>query len=343
MSPRLPYLYREKTRHGAFVWYFRPDRRGPRTRMPGEYGSPEFVAAYKAGLAGEAIVAPGDMRPGSHTLEWLVKQWMLSSEWARTAPSTRKQRENFMQKVIADNPKLPFKAITAEHIRAGRERRKATPGAANNFVKTMRALFRWAEEAGHVEKSPAAEIKKVAVKTDGFTPWTMEDLARYRARWPLGTRQRVALEILANTGLRRGDAVKLGRQHVKDGVATIRAEKTNVDIYIPILPALQEALDHGPTSDLAFLCGANGLPMHKESFGMFFRKACNAAGVEGSAHGVRKLAATVMAEEGATEEQLKAVFGWSTNEQSTIYTRSANRKKIAVEAAKKLASGTKTE
>lgn len=343
MPPRLPYLYREKTRHGTFVWYFRPDRRGPRTRMPGDYGSPEFMAAYKAGLAGEPVRSHGDERPDPRTLEWLLKQWMLSSDWEKTATSTRKQRENFLRRVIADNPKLPFKAITAEHIRAGRERRKATPGAANNFVKTMRALFRWAEGAGHVEKSPASDVKKVVVKTDGFTPWTVDDLAKFRKHWPLGTRQRVAVEILVNTGLRRGDAVKLGRQHVKDGVATIRAEKTGVDIYIPILPALQEAILHGPTSDLAFLCGANGRPMHKESFGMFFREACDAAGVKGSAHGVRKLAATVMAEEGATEEQLKAVFGWSTNEQSMIYTRSANRKKIAIEAAKKLASGTKTE
>ena len=34
------------------------------------------------------------------------------------------------------------------------------------------------------------------------------------------------LDVLLFTGLRRGDAVILGRQHVRDGVATLRTEKS---------------------------------------------------------------------------------------------------------------------
>jgi integrase len=339
MRQKLPYLLREKTRHGKYVWYFRVQH-GPRLRLPGDYGSDEFMAAYRAALAGEPVVEKGKADP--RTLQWLFEQWMRSSDWAQTANSTRRQRENVLSRIIAENPTAPFRAITADHIRAGRERRKSTPAAANNFIKTMRALFAWAEEAKHVEANPAKDVKFIANKTDGFIPWTMEDLARFRACWPLGTRERVAIEVLANTGLRRGDAVRLGRQHVKEGVAVIRAEKTGVELFIPILPALTEALAHGPTGDLSFICGADGRPLVKESFGNFFRKACSKARVPGSAHGVRKLAATVMADEGATEEQLKALFGWQTNDQSLVYTRTANRRRLAIEAAGKLARGTQT-
>lgn len=339
MPKRLPYLYREKTRHGKIVWYARLGH-GPRTRMPGEYGTQEFMDAYKAVLAGEPIQKPGRADPRS--LQWLFEQWQQSSDWSQTAHSTRRQRENVLARIIADNPKVPFQSITADHIRAGRERRKATPAAANNFIKTMRALFRWAEEAGHVTSNPTKDVKFMSDKTEGFLPWTMADLTKFRRRWPLGTRERLALEVLVNTGLRRGDAVRLGPHHVKDNVATIKAEKTGVELYIPMLPALLEAIERGPVGDTTFISGASGSRVSKESFGNYFRTACNAAGVKGSAHGIRKLAATVMAEEGATEEQLKAMFGWQTNDQSVVYTRSANRKRLAMEGASKLAKGTQT-
>lgn len=338
MPRRLIHVYREKNRHGTLVWYFRMGH-GKRTRLPGEFGSPEFMDAYRAALTGKE---PEKARPDPRTLAWLFAEWRRSSNWGSTAVSTRRQRENVLRRVIAANPKAPFAEITSDHIRAGREARKDTPAAANNFIKTMRALFRWAEEMGHVPENPASGVAFIPTRTDGFRPWTLDDLARYRARWPLGTRERVAIEVLANTGLRRGDATRLGRQHLRDGVFAIRAEKTGVELFIPLLPALAEAIDAGPTGDMAYIVGASGQPMVKESFGNWFRKCCKAAGVPGSAHGVRKLAATVMAEEGATEEQLRAWFGWQTNDQSTTYTRSASKRRLAMESASKLAKGTKT-
>ena len=44
-------------------------------------------------------------------------------------------------------------------------------------------------------------------KTEGFQVWSDEDIAAYEACWPIGTRQRVWLDVLVYTGLRRGDAV----------------------------------------------------------------------------------------------------------------------------------------
>ena len=47
--PRPPYLLKERTRHGATAWYVRKGD-GPRTRIKGVYGSPEFMAAYEAAI-----------------------------------------------------------------------------------------------------------------------------------------------------------------------------------------------------------------------------------------------------------------------------------------------------
>jgi len=137
--------------------------------------------------------------------------------------------------------------------------------------------------------------------------------------------------VLLYTGLRRGDAVRIGRQHIRDGIATIRTEKTGIEVHLPILPELREALDYGPTGDLAFICGMNGKPLAKETFGNMFRDACRAAGVKKSAHGLRKIGATRAANNGATVAQLNAIFGWSGSEMASLYTANADRARLARE------------
>lgn len=212
----------------------------------------------------------------------------------------------------------------------------ATPFAANNFLKTMRALFRWAKESQHVATDPTEGVKLLSKRTEGFIPWTADDVEKYQARWPLGTRQRLAFEILKWTGLRRGDAVRLGRQHIKDGLATLRAEKTDEELFIKIPDALIEAIKLGPTGDLALIASSDGRPLTKETFGNLFRKWCKEAGVQASAHGVRKYLAARLAEAGGAEEELQAYFGWRTKGQSSTYTRSASKKRMAMQASAKL-------
>jgi integrase len=149
------------------------------------------------------------------------------------------------------------------------------------------------------------------------------------------------LDVLLYTGLRRGDAVRLGRQHVRDEVATLRTEKTDTVVTLPILPVLTETLARGPCGDLTFIAGANGRPLTKETFGNEFREACRAAGVPGSAHGVRKIAATRAANAGATVAQLEAIFGWSGGAMASLYTRAADRRRLSLEAMHKLGGNDK--
>ena len=228
-------------------------------------------------------------------------------------------------------------------IVAGRERRAATPAQARHFLDTMRGLFRWAQEGNFVRVDPTAGVSSPRKRGRGFPAWSEDDVVAYEARWPLGTRQRVWLDVLIYTGLRRGDAVKLGRQHVRNGIAQLETEKTGTVVTLPILPILAATLDVGPCGDLAFICGERGQPLTKESFGNEFRDACRAAGVKGSAHGVRKIAATRAAERGATVAQLEAIFGWSGGRMAALYTQSANRRTLAIEAMHKLESRTEPE
>ena len=158
-------------------------------------------------------------------------------------------------------------------------------------------------------------------------------MERFEATWPLGTRQRLALDVLLYTGCRRGDAVRLGRQHVRDGIITFRTEKDGEEVVIPMLDVLAASIAATETGDLTFLVTERGQPFSKESFGNWFRKACRKAACPGSAHGLRKAGATRAANNGASERQLMAIFGWSTGKMATHYTRAADKRRLAKDAA----------
>jgi integrase len=259
--------------------------------------------------------------------------------------ATRRQRENIFKHVLANAGTEPYRRITEATIIAGRDRRASTPAQARNFLDAMRGLFRWAKDAGHFNVDPTASVKNPPRKKGpGFIAWTEEDVAKYEKRWPIGTRQRVWLDVILYSGLRRGDAVRFGRPNVRNGVGRIRVEKGDemITVTIPILPVLQATLDAGPCGDLTFIVGARGEPLTKESFGNEFRQACRAAGVKGSAHGVRKIAAATAALNGATTEQLKALFGWTSDAMPALYTKSADRDRMGREAGHLLMNDERT-
>jgi len=59
------------------------------------------------------------------------------------------------------------------------------------------------------------------------------------------------------------------------------------------------------------------------------RQWCNDADLpECSSHGLRKASATILAEAGATEHQLMAIFGWSDSKMAQHYTKAAQSKRI---------------
>ena len=72
----------------------------------------------------------------------------------------------------------------------------------------MRALFKWASDAELVTIDPTADVKNVPrPKTGGFRVSTEDKIERFEEHWPIGTRERLALDLLLYTGLRRGDVV----------------------------------------------------------------------------------------------------------------------------------------
>jgi integrase len=261
-----------------------------------------------------------------------------TNAWTDLAMATRRKRENIMHGVLKTGGNQPLSSITGKAIQAGIDRRK--PNQARHFLDTMRGLYKWALKAEHVSVDPTAGKVARKPKSAGYPPWDEDDVERFRRRWPLGTRERVAIDVLYYTGLRRGDAVVFGRQHVKDGVGRLVTEKTSEKVFIPIEPELEATIAAGPCGDLSFIAKVDGAPFTKGAFGNWFRTACRAAAIRKSAHGLRKAAATRDVNRGWTEAELEAKYGWRGGKMASHYTRSMNRERLAIEASKRTTTRT---
>ena len=336
--PRPPYLHRHLTRHGRMIWYVRKGARGRRIRIRAEYGSPEFEVEYRAAVDASASRPKPEIKARKGTLQWAWLLYRQSAAWqSAISQATRRQRENIMKHVLATAGTVPLSEITTAAIREGVNRRASTPFQAKNFVQTMRQLFQWLKENEIVSINPCDGVTVKKPKTRGFLEWTIEEILQYEQHWPLGTRERVMLDVYVYTGLRRGDAARFGKQHVRNGTISLQTEKTGEWVHIPLLDVLKRTLDAGPTGDLAFICTSQGQPYVKEALGNAFKDACKAAGIMNkSAHGLRKAAATRAADNGATAHELMAIFGWKDIKEAEIYTRATDRKRLAAKAMNKL-------
>jgi integrase len=329
-------------------------RRGaPKIRIREEYGTPEFDAAYHEAVTSGASVKRKP-RASKGTLEWAWQLYKASSAWKNDiSESTRRQRENIMKHVLKSAGENALEDIDEDAIAGGIERRSNTPSQAKNFKQTMRQFFAWLKKQKIVSVNPAenAELPK-RPRTGGFKEWTEEDIVKYETKWPRGTRQRVMLDVYMYTGLRRGDAAEVGPKHVYEipyierdeesgqmiqktkkviGFKTEKSQRQTA-VHLPLLPALAESLAAGPTGE-TFIVSENGRKYAKESLGNAFKDACVDAGIlDKSAHGLRKAAATRAADNGATAHELMAIFGWKDIKEAEIYTRAADRKRLALRA-----------
>lgn len=343
MPRKLPLnVIKEKNRHGTWVFYYRVGK-GQRTRLHGAPGSAEFTAAYKAAVAGTPAVEPRRFSSDTRSLKWLIERYMESRKWAALSVATRRARGNLFLQMLKNADGAFFGDVSKRDVEAALDARAATPAQANCLLKALRGLFEWAVKSDLTIFDPTHGVETVKYKSDGFEPWVAEDVAKFCSKWQIGTRQRLAFELLLCSGLRRSDIVRAGRQHMIGNTFSMRTQKTGAEITVEFPERLMSAIVQTQTGDLAFIVGENGQPFTTESFGNWFRKHCTAAGVEKSAHGVRKLSATLAANAGASSHELMAQYGWATSRQAETYTKQADRKRLGVRASKLVAEQIEVE
>lgn len=357
MPRRLPlYCVEDRDRHGKIRIYYRVKGR-PKVLLRGTPWTAEFMAEYEAAKGEAAPSKKSGIAFG--TWRWLcVRYFSECADYLRLDDRTKRVRRGILENTF-DEPispgslkffrDMPLPRMTADAVEVLRDRKLAFPEGANNRIKAMRAVFKYAVRKKGPDGKPLAAFNPARqvsyLKSNnpgGYHTWTVDEVQQFEQRHPVGTKARLALALLLFTGQRRSDITRYGRQHVRNGkIAFTQFKGRNQKpkrMTLPILPTLQRILDASPCGDMTFLVTERGKPFTDAGFGNWFADRCKEAGVPGRAHGLRKAGATIAAENGATAHQLMAVFGWSTLKMAEAYTRTANQQRLAADAMHMLES-----
>lgn len=333
-------------------YYFRaPGRKKVRLKeTPGTDAFDKEVACARLGIPyvpegtepPPAVVAL-KRDPAEGTVDWLYAEYKRR---ATISAGVMARRSTILEEVCdykfgtARCGDLPYADMRKRHVVEIRDAVREKPGSRNDVKKAISALFAWAVESDLAQINPAAKIKLLH-SGDGFHTWTVEEVRQYEAKHLAGTKARLMLHLALYTGLRLDSLSIVGLQHIRNGQLTIRPEKTRkssgVIVDIPVLPELQKTIEECPTGNLTFLVTEFGKPFTTNGLGNKMRDWCDQAGLfHCTTHGLRKAGATIAAENGATDEELMAIFGWTTKNQTTTYTKKARRKQMAAGAMHKL-------
>jgi integrase len=244
-------------------------------------------------------------------------------------------RADYGDDLVADFGFAHIEAIlTAKKEKAVDDRGRVTGGpvAATNLKKQLNRFFRYMKKSEWTDRNPVEDAEHSSnAKVAGFHTWTELDIAQFKARHPVGMKARLALEIILWTWQRRGDARLFGPKHIVRGKINFTASKNKADLWLPIAPDLNRAINAMPSVGIqTYLVTEYGKPFSASGFGNWFRARCDEAALPHcSAHGLRKAGATRAAQSEATQQGLKAVGGWKGDEEVTTYTAGVEQEALA--------------
>jgi integrase len=321
----------ETDRHGKQRVRFR--RRDVSAFISGIPWSEDFMRQYAAALGADQqqraqVGASLRSLPGSFSA--LCASYYASPEFLGLKASTQRVRRNILERFRAEHGHRMVKDLQTTHVRNIIGAKASTPEAANNRLKVLRVILNFAAGEGKIANNPALAVKRYKKRGEGIHTWAEAEVTQFQAHYPIGSKARLALELMLSTGQRRGDIVKMGRQHVEGDCIAVRQEKTDEPLLIPIDAPLAAVL---PRTNMTFLLTEFGKPFTAAGFGNWFRDRCNEAGLpQCSAHGLRKLAATRLADAGCSSEQIKAITGHRSDSALAPYIRRANKARLARQA-----------
>jgi len=178
---------------------------------------------------------------------------------------------------------------------------------------------------GQRRDNPFDAVPKYKIGT--HHTWTDAELDAYEKRWSLGTRERLAFDVLLYTAQRVGDTVRIQRSDIRNGVITLVQQKTGTEVFVPLHSALARSISAGPAKGFYLIGDRHGRPIKRGALSKLISAAVKAAGLppECVAHGLRKAALRRLAEDGATSREMQAISGHKLLSEIERYTRQADQ------------------
>lgn len=327
-----------------------PDRHGkPRYRFrrkgytqylfknaPGTEGFRQEYRACLDGLASERT-DPGADRIIAGTFDDLITRYYRSPDFLDPGPRTQVVYRGTIERWRVKYGKARVRDLEPRHVAEMLAEMLPYRTSANMLRKRLRALLQFAIREGLADRNPVLATKPYKVESTGFHTWSEDEIAQFEARHPVGSKARLALDLMLWTGQRGGDARIMGAGHVRGKRLVVTQEKTGATVSLPILPALARSIMATKSSALVFLLSDHGKPYSPKGFGNKIRQWCDEAGLPNcSAHGLRKAAARRFAEAGCSNQQIKSWTGHTTDSEVARYTAAADQEALSDRAAEML-------
>jgi integrase len=321
-----------KDRHGTKRVLFR--RRGFCTYLTGIPWSDDFMRRYAAALEGvkaQASNGVGVERTAIGSFNALAVAYYRSPEFRDLKASTQKVRRNAIEAFRVEHGHKRVAQLGRSDIQNMVGAKADTPEGANNLLKMLRILLDFAtkQEPPWIKINPTLGVKKYKNRGEGFHTWSEAEVAQFEARHADGSKARLMLALALYTSQRVGDVVRMGWQHIQGDRIAVRQEKTTTPLLIKMHPELIRVLAGVPKTNFTFLLTPHGKPFTAQGMSNWFGKRCREAGLSHcSAHGLRKLAATRLANAGASNEHIKSHTGHKTHKEVERYTKAANQSRL---------------
>jgi integrase len=341
MASSLPFtkVQRDRRRQATYH-YFR--RNGRQWRLPGQPGSPEFMAEYQRLLAESDKPAPPPEHPVERrdfprgTFGRLVLDFLASSQWRTKKPSTRAEYRRVCELLSREHGHKRVARMERRHVRRMIDDRSETPGAANTVLRMMKVLLSFAVDDGLIQASPASKIKELPIGE--WRAWTDAECSAFEKCWAPGTMQRRAYVLALYTGQRLRDLVAMTRADRDGGWVRVRQSKTGEELWVAEHRELTAELGRGVAGIAALLTTpTQGKPFDPVYLGAWMADAIGKAGLPEDCvlHGLRKTAARTLAELGCSEETIKSITGHVTSRMVARYVKGANQRKLSKAAVRR--------
>ena len=298
------------------------------------------MTAYTAAYAGVAVPKKTIRRnPADRgTIDAVITDYYQHSSFRNLAAGSQNMRRRLLERFRKNFFDRRLATLERRHIAGFLS--NSSPAVARNWLSALHNLMKFAVAAGLIEINPTIGIErpKLTKEREGFHAWTEAEIALYEARHSIGSPARLGMGLLLYTAQRRSDIIGLGPQHVRDGLITLRQQKTGTPLVIPVLPELAAIIAASSTGHLAFLVSNSGAPYSDGGFGKLFAGWCREAGLPANcaAHGLRKAACRRLAEAGCSAPQIAAISGHKTLAEVQRYIDTADRTRLAQAAMLRL-------
>lgn len=296
----------------------------------------DFLEAYlKAERGAQKPPVRRAAAPGSVAHAW--GEFARSDAYRALSSAYRDNIARHAREIIRRGGTVPLAQIRPRHIEA--DMNDLSQNARRMRLKTWRALlaFHGLDHATQVKAPRAAKSQRHA-------RWDQPHLDVFRARWPIGTQQRLAFAIMLYTGCRISDAIRLGPGMLREGWICFDQKKTGGRVEIPLHAPLPDFADHIAHAELVkalaaigdkhmtWIITAHGSSRSEKAASMWFSAACRAAGLTNgsrrTAHGLRVTCASGLADRGATTRQIGAWTGHESLAEIEGYTKAADKRRM---------------